>query len=247
MSPRRRQAEVPQDWLEAQQPHEPEVAEAQLAGLLRLLEPGPRRVLDLGCGAGRTLVPLVQAGHTVVGIDRDGAVLRQCRANLDLAAPDARAFWRLERGDFLKVWPADAARLDAVLCLGNTIMTVWELDLAIELLGRAAAALGPRGVFVMDDCPGLFWPEVAEGRWRAGVSRDGSTQMVWAADDAIFALRRGPAVDRSCWTFRADDVRMRLWTRATIECAAAAAGLPRVGQVPGAWLLTLRAAGARLP
>src|SRR3954470_21479976 len=45
-------------------------------------EAGP--VLDLACGTGRVLVPLLRDGHTVVGVDRSRAMLE-------------RAAWRLSR------------------------------------------------------------------------------------------------------------------------------------------------------
>ena len=50
-------------WLDEVAPLEPEESVAQIEALLAALGPAPRRVLDLGCGAGRVLVPLAAAGH----------------------------------------------------------------------------------------------------------------------------------------------------------------------------------------
>jgi SAM-dependent methyltransferase len=46
-------------------------------------------VLELGCGTGRVLLPLAQAGHPVLGLDRDAAMLTYLRRGLpaDLPAP----------------------------------------------------------------------------------------------------------------------------------------------------------------
>jgi SAM-dependent methyltransferase len=54
----------------------------RIAAERRELDGGP--VLDLACGTGRILVPLLRDGHTVVGIDRSPAML-------------ARAAWRVRR------------------------------------------------------------------------------------------------------------------------------------------------------
>jgi SAM-dependent methyltransferase len=250
---------MPIPWLDAQRPHDEDVSAAQVAALLELLGPPPRRVLDLGCGAGRSLVPLAQAGHDVCGIDRDEGALAQCAANLNLAlggprtarsgaraaraAPGARA--RLRCGDFHAAWPAEWRGLDAIVCLGNTLMTICEVDSAVALLGRGAAALRPDGAFIVDDCPGLYWPEVSEGRWCAGTSPDGDAQLVWAGDDAVFTVRTGSGVDPACWELRPGDLRLRLWTRGAIDLAARAAGLSASRRVEGGALLIMRAgAGA---
>jgi SAM-dependent methyltransferase len=58
-------------------------------------------VLELGCGTGRVLIPLAQAGHQMVGIDHDLAMLRYLRTSLPtharydlfLIAADITNFW----------------------------------------------------------------------------------------------------------------------------------------------------------
>lgn len=55
---------------------------------------GIRQVLDAGCGAGRHLLPLAQAGFQVLGVDVEQAVLQVLQAtlrSLDLQAPLIRA------------------------------------------------------------------------------------------------------------------------------------------------------------
>src|ERR1022692_1481704 len=56
-------------------------------------------VLELGCGTGRILLPIAQAGVDITGLDASSAMLDICRARLDaagLAAPlvtgDMRTF-----------------------------------------------------------------------------------------------------------------------------------------------------------
>jgi SAM-dependent methyltransferase len=50
---------------------------------------GCRRVLDAGCGVGRHLLPLLQAGFKVAGADCDPQVLKLLRARLARAAAPA--------------------------------------------------------------------------------------------------------------------------------------------------------------
>src|ERR1700746_423268 len=42
---------------------------------LALAEPGPARVLDLGCGTGTLCCALAQRGHSVTGVDPAGPML----------------------------------------------------------------------------------------------------------------------------------------------------------------------------
>jgi SAM-dependent methyltransferase len=42
----------------------------------------PKPILELGCGTGRVLLPLIQAGYRVVGLDHDPAMLAELRANI---------------------------------------------------------------------------------------------------------------------------------------------------------------------
>lgn len=48
-------------------------------------------VLDLGCGSGRLLLPLLRAGHAVTGVDASPSMLARCRSKLALEPPGVRA------------------------------------------------------------------------------------------------------------------------------------------------------------
>ena len=60
---------------------------------------GPvRRVLDLGCGTGNHVLPLVQLGYEVVGVDRSAGMLEAARKKAAGAAlDDERHAERVER------------------------------------------------------------------------------------------------------------------------------------------------------
>lgn len=194
---------------------------AQIAGLLRLLEKTPRRVLDLGCGLGRVLVPLAVAGHDVVGIDRRPEFLDGCRETLDRKNLQAE----LIDADMFLDWPDGLGTFDAILCLGNTFMTVWEVQKAVAFLYRAKAALNPGGFFAIDDLPREYWSELTQGNWLSGISEDGQSQLVWEVDDSVFAIRTGEAVDPAVWSIMPSDTPMRLWTMGALCLAAGLAGL----------------------
>ena len=207
------------------QPFDAEQSQLQIDAVLEHFGNAPQRVVDLGCGDGRVLLPLARAGHQCICMDNDPDALRRCQQQLNCENLNAV----LHECDFLEPWPeqlcADPGTLDAVLCLGNTFMTVHDVDQAVALLQRCAALLKPDGVIMLDDLAGEHWSELTEGNWLSGVSDDGEAQLVWADDDAVFALRTGGAVDDQCWTLRGDDRRLRLWTAGSLRLAARAAGL----------------------
>lgn len=199
-----------------QRPLEGAESKAQIRSVLLALGPRPQRVLDLGCGSGRVLVPVARAGHEMVGLDQDNAPLASCRARLQRASLPAR----LVHHDFLRPWPRMGGRFDAVLCLGHTLMTVTDVNAAGALLRRAAALLRAGGAILIDDFPQQLWPELTSGRWRNGVSADGSLEMSWSPDDNVFTLRRPRAARR-----QDRERRFRLWTMGQLTLLARGAGL----------------------
>lgn len=224
-------------WLDDVEPHDPEQSRVQLAALLHLLAPAPKRILDLGCGAGRALIPLAAAGHDLVGLDQSESALAAVRAALLEAGLSAE----LVHADFLagpETLPAGP--FDFVLCLGNTFMTVADVDRAVELLRGSAGVLAADGRFVLDDCPGDFWPELTEANWQSGLSPDGDVQIVWSESDAVFAIRQGSAIDTESWNVRAGDRTQRLWSDGALRLAARLAGLSGPHRHDDAGLLTLR-------
>jgi SAM-dependent methyltransferase len=223
-------------WLDEQQPHDEAHSQAQIAGLLELLAPAAKRVLDLGCGAGRVLVPLAVAGHELLGLDRDAEALRLCLARLEEQSCTAN----LMKGDFRGAGSLPVGPFDAVLCLGNTFMTIADVDEAVELLIRVRRVLRAGGTFIIDDCPRDFWPELTEGNWLSGLSEDGNSQLVWEGGDAVFALRHGREVDPDNWQIGPDERRYRLWSDGALRLAARAAGLSGPRRLDDAPLLVMR-------
>jgi SAM-dependent methyltransferase len=75
------------------------------------LRPGDR-LLDVGCGTGRHLVPLASAGVQATGVDLSPAMLRRARGRAEQAGVEVG----LVEADAREL-PADLGPFDAVICL----------------------------------------------------------------------------------------------------------------------------------
>lgn len=56
-------------------------------------------VLELGCGTGRTLIPIAEAGIPIVGLDRAPAMLSIARQKVKMLSPETRDLIKLIEGD----------------------------------------------------------------------------------------------------------------------------------------------------
>jgi SAM-dependent methyltransferase len=102
--------------------------------LLRALGPGRHRILDLGCGPGRDLVSLRDAGHEAVGLDGANRFVEMARAYSGCEV--------LEQ-DFLGL-DLGVETFDGIFA-NASLFHVPCVELA-RVLGELAAALRPGGV-----------------------------------------------------------------------------------------------------
>ncbi len=118
--------------------------------LLTLLKSAPKQIFEPGCGSGKTLFPMSQAGHTVTGMDMDENMLVYAHKKADLSP------MRLINADFLIApWPRD---FDAIILGENimhTIITDWEYKQAQkQMIMKSAASLKKGGQLILDfHCP----------------------------------------------------------------------------------------------
>ncbi len=220
------------DWL----PMDDEQSSLQVKTLLELLGDSPCDVMDVGCGDGRMLIPLAVAGHNVVGIDVDPKAIGECAAQCEKADVDAE----LLDGSLFDVLPL-SQKVDVVVCCGQTFMLLHDVNDAVIAMKLFRESLREGGIVVLDDIPSDLWPEVANGNWANGVNDEGMLQLVWAENDAVFAIREGDEVDEMAWNLKGSDRPLRLWTMGALQLVAQLADLsaPEV-PVAGA-ILVMRA------
>jgi SAM-dependent methyltransferase len=104
----------------------------EIAGFLRShLLPGPRRILDAGCGTGHYCGRLAADGHEVVGVDLDPQMIEVARRQYP--AVTFRCLNVLEIGDLTPPF-------DLIFCIGNVAPHLTQdefarfLDLVVRLL-----------------------------------------------------------------------------------------------------------------
>ena len=124
--------------------------------LLDQLGAEPLDILELACGTGRATIPLAEAGHRVVGIDVDPAMLQQAEVKRDAV------------GLSIELIEADALTLnlarqfDRVVLLFNTLLAFTTIEKQDALLEAIKNHLRPGGRFWVD----IFFPNLpllAEG------------------------------------------------------------------------------------
>ena len=112
--------------------------------LLNSLLPGSCRIANLGCGAGREALALVEKGHRVVALDISRAMLR-----------GARQLARESRLELACVWMSDPLRLplphrafDRVLALAQLLSHIPGTEARVALLSEVRRVLVPGGMFI---------------------------------------------------------------------------------------------------
>jgi SAM-dependent methyltransferase len=98
-------------------------------------------ILELGCGTGRVLVPLAEAGHRVYGLDKDAGMLAVLQRFLN---SDIKPRVHLLLGDFAAI-PL-LAHFNLILMPCNTYSTLPQ-ELRYQVLREVKACLSSDGLF----------------------------------------------------------------------------------------------------
>jgi SAM-dependent methyltransferase len=113
-------------------------------------------ILELGCGSGRTLLPLVRDGWRVTGVDAAPAMLERCRQRLARLGKEAATRATLVRADFREL--ALGERFPLVICPFNAFMHLYTREDVERFLAVVHAHLAPGGLFAFDVLnPDLAW------------------------------------------------------------------------------------------
>lgn len=106
------------------------------------------RVLELGCGSGRVLVSLAQAGHEIVGMDVSSHMLALAREKLAAAGPEVAARGRLVRGDLRAFHLGE--RFGLAIIAVKTFSYLVTRQEQQQALASVAAHLAPGGLLALD-------------------------------------------------------------------------------------------------
>jgi len=109
---------------------------------------GPR-ILELGSGTGRILVPLACAGFEVTGVDMSDDMITICRQKLELESSEVRARARIVKGNVIDLDLSDT--FDLVIAPCNLINCLTGPNEGIALLRSARRHVRDGGMFILDN------------------------------------------------------------------------------------------------
>jgi SAM-dependent methyltransferase len=161
------------------------VFDADLPLYLELAAAQGRRVLEVACGSGRIVLPLVRAGFDVVGIDASPHMLALAREKLE-AEPDAPGRAQLIQADMRHARLPDA-NFDLAIVAVKSFAYLTDRDDQLQCLRTIASHLRTGGVLAID----LLHPRPEWVGAPQGSMRDDLLQQV---PDRGFTLSRVESV-----------------------------------------------------
>lgn len=105
-------------------------------------------ILDLGCGAGRFLVPLAEAGYAVTGVDTSAAMLAEAQSAVTEAGCAANV--TLRQDDFRVLNTLGDVQFALAFCAQNTFLHMPDTAAQHAALRGIAAHLRPGGLLILD-------------------------------------------------------------------------------------------------
>lgn len=112
------------------------------------------RVLEIGCGTGRVLIPTARAGVEVIGLDLSDHMLGVCRRRLDQESPDIRSRVQLVHADMRTF---DLGQRFALVTMPfRPFQHLLTVDDQLSCLARVRRHLGDHGMLILD----LFNPSL---------------------------------------------------------------------------------------
>jgi len=106
------------------------------------------KVLELGSGTGRILIPMAAAGFRVTGVDKSDEMIALCMEKLGREPDSTRSRVRLVIGDVGDIDLGET--FDLVIAPCNLLTYMTQRDQALSLFETARRHLKDSGVFIMD-------------------------------------------------------------------------------------------------
>ncbi|MDX1520928.1 MAG: class I SAM-dependent methyltransferase, partial [Anaerolineae bacterium] len=128
--------------------------EDDLSMWLALTEAVNGPILEMGCGTGRVLLPLAQAGHTITGLDLSADALETARAKVEAAGIKEQV--RLVQAD-MRYCGLQSNYFEFAFIPLNTLMHCHTIEEQTGTLAAIHSSLQPGGRLVID----LFHPDPA--------------------------------------------------------------------------------------
>lgn len=110
-------------------------------------------VLDLACGTGRLLVPLVRDGHTVIGIDRSPPMLARAAARIARLPAAARRRALLLRADLRAFALRRPGSVALAVCAFHSVQHLLRAAELLRFFRNVRRCLRPDGWFAFDVLP----------------------------------------------------------------------------------------------
>ncbi len=105
-------------------------------------------ILELGCGTGRILLPIAEAGHWVHGLDFSAQMLARCRKKLEAGPPEVRERVRLIQGNMVDFDLKETFRLITIPF--RPFQHLLNVEDQISCLRVALKHLEPSGKIILD-------------------------------------------------------------------------------------------------
>ncbi len=146
-------------------------------------------VLEVGCGTGRVLIPIAQAGVEIVGLDLSPHMLEVCRGRLKAESEEVRSRVQLVQGDMRQFELSRTFRLVTLPFRPFQHLTTVEDQLAC--LGCICRHLAEAGRLILD----IFNPSL-ESLARQNFGEEISEEPEFSMPDGRRVIRRHKIVSR---------------------------------------------------
>lgn len=135
-------------------------SEKEAAMIHQVFRSGNKKLLDIGCGAGRIALRLAQYGHEVHGLDQDGQVIAQARKRARSA--EIRNV-RFEVGTYTNFYAMSEDTFDGAY-MTYAVLNMMTDDQIQDFLKIVAAKLHPGAHFIVDLLNKLHVQSVSDGK-----------------------------------------------------------------------------------
>ncbi len=110
----------------------------------------PANLADLGCGTGVLSMLMADKGWFIYGVEQSEAMLEEATVKLNALSKPIQEKLRFVQGDITNFKVEDDIKIDAAICMHNTVNHLFN-DTDLERLACSVyRALGPKGILIFD-------------------------------------------------------------------------------------------------